>query len=325
MVRPNPPLQMVRVYRRGWLACTPMPRGPHGRSVRFAFACACAVALALAGTRARAQIEAPSPHRLRWQSEWRRVNGVEYALTTGLFATATAIRFLPALEDALWTRPILLDDLTRSGLRARSRSGRNVASHASDALALLGYLPPLVIDPLVIAGIEDENQDVAWQLFVISTQSYAITFTLNSVSKRVFARRRPYALGCARDPEYNDECTDSDRFRSFYSGHSAITATSAGLICAHHTHLPLYGGGNIDRLTCAAALVGMLATGTLRMVADKHWHSDVAVGHLLGFAVGYLLPTLVYYRSFQSKPDPADSVAAPLGAPPAVWGTSFTF
>jgi hypothetical protein len=46
---------------------------------------------------------------------------------------------------------------------------------------------------------------------------------------------------------------------------------------------------------------------------------------LLGFAVGYLLPTLVYYKSFQSKPDPADSVAAPLAAPPAVLGTSFRF
>jgi membrane-associated phospholipid phosphatase len=302
-----------------------MPSGQLGPRFRLAFACALALTLTLAGARAGAQADTPSPHRLRWQSDWRRVNGVEYAITTGLFATATAVRFLPALEEALWTRPILLDDFTRSGLRAGSRGGRNTAGHASDILATLGYLPPLLIDPMIVAGIDDENPDVAWQLFVISTQSYAITITLNSVSKRVFARRRPYAVGCERDPEYSDECEDADRFRSFYSGHSAITATSAGLICAHHTHVPLYGGGNIDRLTCAAALAGMLATGTLRIVADKHWHSDVMVGHLLGFAVGYLLPTLVYYKSFQSEPEPQESVGAPLSSPPALFGTSFTF
>jgi membrane-associated phospholipid phosphatase len=300
-----------------------MPAGQTIRRVRRALVCA--VAVLIFGAEARAQNEVPSPQRLNWRSDWRRVNGVEYALTAGLFATSTAIRFLPALEGAVWTRPVLLDDFTRRGLRANSRNGRNVAGRASDAFALLGYLPPLLIDPMIVAGIDDQNPDVAWQLFVISTQSYAITITLNSISKRVFARRRPYAVGCEADPEYSDECSDSDRFRSFYSRHSAITATSAGLICAHHTHLPLYGGGNIDRLTCGAALVGMLATGTLRIVSDKHWHSDVMVGHLLGFAVGYLLPTLVYYQSFQSEPHPQETTTAALRAPPAVFGTSFTF
>src|SRR6185503_17901420 len=168
---------------------------PSGRYRRNRRAFALLAALLAIGTQARAQAETPSPKRLTWQSEWRRVNGVEYALTTGLFATSTAIRFLPALEEALWTRPVLLDDVTRRGLRAGTGAGRNTAGRASDALAVLGYLPPLVIDPLIVAGIDDQNQDVAWQLLVISTQSYAITITLNSVSKRVFARQRPYAVG----------------------------------------------------------------------------------------------------------------------------------
>ena len=271
--------------------------------------------------------QSDSPHRLRWQSNWRRVNGVEYALTTGIFATFVAVWFLPPIEEAIWTDPILIDDVTRRGLRARSRSGRNINSRISDVLALAAYLPPLVIDPFVVAGIDDQNPYVAWQLLVISTQSYAITVTLNAISKRVFARQRPYAIACAKDPEYSSSCTDADRFRSFYSGHSAVTATSAGLICAHHTHLPLYGGGNYDRLTCVAALAGMLTTGAMRMIADKHWHSDVVVGHIVGLGVGYLLPTLVYYGGFQSEPDPEAnprSAAIPLRTPP-VLAASFSF
>jgi membrane-associated phospholipid phosphatase len=272
--------------------------------------------------------QADEPHRLRWHSEWRRVNGVEYALTSGLFATFMAVWFLPPLEEPLWTRPVLLDAATRRGLRARTRQGRNTAGRISDVLAAASYLPPLLVDPMIVAGIEDRNPDVAWQLFVISTQSYAITITLNHVSKRIFARQRPYAFACTRDSKYSDDCDNADRFRSFYSGHAAVTATSAGLVCAHHTHVPLYGGGNADRLTCAAALAGMLTTSTLRMVADKHWNSDVVVGTLLGLSVGYLLPTLVYYKSFQSEPhrDEAGSGAAlqPRALPPLMT-TRFEF
>jgi len=234
---------------------------------------------------------------------------------------------MPPIEEAIWTDPILIDDLTRRGLRAHSRRGRNINGGISDALAVMSYLPPVVIDPVIMAGIVDDNPYVGWQLLVISTQSYAITLTLNSISKRVFARQRPYAFACAKDPNYSSGCQDADRFRSFYSGHSAITATSAGLICAHHTHVPLYGGGNYDRLTCLAALAGMLTTGAMRIIADKHWHSDVMVGHVVGLGVGYLLPTLLYYRGFQSKPDPEanpSSSALPLESPP-VLAASFSF
>jgi membrane-associated phospholipid phosphatase len=289
-----------------------MLKGRLRHTVRQAFV---VLALMLCAGAASAQEE--RAHRLRWQSNWRRVNGVEYAVTSGLFATFMGFWFLPPLEDALWTRPILFDGSARGALRARHRGGRNVSGRVSDVVALAGYLPPLLIDPMLVAGIDDDNPDVAWQLFVISTQSYAITITLNEVSKRVFARQRPYALACAKDPSYSDDCDNADRFRSFYSGHSAVTATSAGLICAHHTHVPLYGGGDYDRMTCAAALVGMFGTGALRVVADKHWSSDVLVGWLLGFSVGYVLPTLVYYRSIQSRPD----TVAGQPAQPAAVGT----
>jgi membrane-associated phospholipid phosphatase len=191
-------------------------------------------------------------------------------------------------------------------------------------VAALSYLPPLLIDPMIVAGIDDNNPDVAWQMYVISAQSYAITLTGNAIAKRFFARERPYARSCARNPYYSSSCENADRFRSFYSGHSAVTATSAGLICAHHTHLPLYGGGIYDSATCVAAVTGMLATGALRIVADKHWQSDVFVGHVLGFGVGYLLPTLLYYRGFRAQPDP-QSASAPLARSSPVMTASFQF
>ena len=300
-------------------------RPMHARLLQAALLLACL----LSSGRARAQDE----HRLSWHSDWRRVGGVEYAVTTGMFATFVGVWLLPPAEEPIWTEPVLFDNAARDALRLRTRHGRNVAGSVSDGVALVSYLPPLIIDPLIIAGFGDRNPDVAWQLFIISMQSYSITFVLNAVSKRVLARERPYARPCSKDPEYSSSCQHHDRFRSFYSGHAAITATSAGLICAQHTHVPLYGppeqadgsGGEIDRGVCIAAVAGMLTTGTLRIVADKHWASDVIVGTLLGLSVGYLLPTLVYYKSFESKPDPTEGQIATTGQPLPLMSYAGTF
>jgi membrane-associated phospholipid phosphatase len=42
------------------------------------------------------------------------------------------------------------------------------------------------------------------------------------------------------------------------------------------------------------------------MTSDEHWASDVIVGDVVGFAWGYLLPTLVYYETFHIVPPPAE-------------------
>src|SRR5690606_36434786 len=125
----------------------------------------------------------------------------------------------------------------RESLRPRSRSGRGLAGDISDWVAIASLSQPILIDSVLVAGFGDDNADVAWQLGVISVQSYALTTFLNSVSKRAFARQRPYGAACLEDATYSGDCQSGDRFRSFYSGHAAITATSAGLVCAHHTHL----------------------------------------------------------------------------------------
>jgi membrane-associated phospholipid phosphatase len=39
------------------------------------------------------------------------------------------------------------------------------------------------------------------------------------------------------------------------------------------------------------------ATGVTRIVADRHYASDVVVGAAIGFAGGYGLPWLLHYRT----------------------------
>ncbi|MEO8876476.1 MAG: phosphatase PAP2 family protein, partial [Polyangiaceae bacterium] len=89
---------------------------------------------------------------------------------------------------------------------------------------------------------------------------------------------------------------------SFYSGHAAATMTMAGATCVHHQHLPLYGGGFPDLLPCLVMLGMSGATGIGRIVADRHYASDVVVGWGFGFASGYVLPSILHYGFKSDRP-----------------------
>lgn len=265
------------------------------------------VAVAMSARPAMAQ------SRLEWDPEWRRVGTPEYVATGAFFGGFAAIRFGVSPADvALWTSPLPLDREIRSGLVATTRSGRRTTGLISDSIAIASVAQPMLIDGLLVAAVVRRSSNVAWQMEVINTEAYAFSLFLNMAAKRFFARQRPYGIMCKADPEYTD-CEDLDRYRSFYSGHASLTATSAGLTCAHHTHLPLYGGGVADPLACGVAVVGTLATGALRITSDKHWASDVLVGHVMGFVAGYVLPSLIYYGGFRARP--SDQTGSPDGEP----------
>lgn len=90
-------------------------------------------------------------------------------------------------------------------------------------------------------------------------------------------------------------CGTANDFRSFYSGHATATATTAGLVCVHHQHLPLFGGGFADLAPCLLMIGVSATTGVLRLVYDEHWASDVMVGWADGVLSGYVLPSLLHF------------------------------
>jgi membrane-associated phospholipid phosphatase len=77
-------------------------------------------------------------------------------------------------------------------------------------------------------------------------------------------------------------------------------------------HVPLYGDQLADVLACAGTLTLAATTGVLRIVGDRHYATDVLVGAMIGFTVGYGMPTLLHYGNGRSDA-PAPNVAQPLG------------
>jgi membrane-associated phospholipid phosphatase len=302
------PVQLGRARARGQVqAGSAVERTPGLHRLRAPCLAALAALLSQCLVAAEAQPAEPSAtdadsHRLKWHPSWRRVGVPEYVSTALLGTGILALHWVGPADRHWWDGPILHDDWMRDRFRLGSRQGRSRASTWSDALdlAAMGHL--LIVDNLLVTAVADANTDVAFQIAVINLQSYALSMFVNRLTKRLTQRARPYVGPCREDPETDDRCGSRSSYSSFYSGHAASTATSAGLICAHHTHLALYGGGLPDVGTCALAVTATTTTGALRIASDNHWATDVLVGHVTGYLAGYLLPTLIYYREPRTKP-----------------------
>ena len=62
----------------------------------------------------------------------------------------------------------------------------------------------------------------------------------------------------------------------------------------HHTELGLLGEGG-DAAMCATGLAMASTVGLLRILADRHYASDVIMGAAVGLVSGWLVPWLLHY------------------------------
>lgn len=109
------------------------------------------------------------------------------------------------------------------------------------------------------------NDEKRWERTGAVVGAYALNAGVNQLVKRAVGRERPNKANNA----------------SFYSGHTSTAFVGAGALCLQK-----------DKALCATAL-GLAATvGYLRMAADWHWFSDVAVGAGVGYAMGRFVPTI---------------------------------
>ena len=256
---------------------------------------------------------APSAEPLEWKASWHRANWIDGAVIVGGFGLYLAdLALIPARDSAVWRGPSLFDEAVRDLLRIRVKGDRGTAATISDVMLTGSLIHNWLFDNLVVALALRGKPDVAWQMSVANAQAYAISFSVTGLVKTAAGRERPYQGECGDDPEYSDDCDQATSYRAFFSGHAGATATGAGLLCAHHTHMPLYDGRILDLGACALGIGMTLLTGAMRISSDKHWATDVLTGHLVGFSSGYLVPTLLYYRD---EEEPADTVLLPRISP----------
>ncbi len=271
-----------------------------GSTIRRALCLAFTASVLMGGTAFAQTSPDPLPmapaHRLEWH--WKRVHWGEIAGTAAL-ATGAIVVSVVAEPSARWTRTNGFDDWFRDRLRVSSTT-QNRLGRASDALALTLIAFPVLVDSVGVALIGDKNKQVAGQLIAIQAQAFAMTGFLTSVTKVAAGRQRPDAeeQGC---DELGQDC-GSGVNGSFFSGHTSFAFTGAGLTCVEHRHLRLFGRVG-DPLACATTLTMASLTGVFRIMANKHWTTDVITGAGIGLLSGWFMPWLLHFRHDTSERD----------------------
>jgi membrane-associated phospholipid phosphatase len=298
------------------------PRISRRARVRRWAACALAAVLLPGGVAAAEERrrENDDGDALRWDARWSRFTLPEY-VATGTMLGGVAVGFLavPQREDA-WEGGILFDDALREGVVLGNRNDRDTAVLVGDVLYYGMSLYPLVVDVGVAALAAHQSPDVAWQMFTIDAEAFALTGLVSVFTQKLIGRDRPFADKCAEDPEYDPDCDDAGtRSQSLISGHTAMAFTGASLVCLHHAHLPLYGGGAPDWFACTLAQTGAVAVAVSRIVADRHYFSDAFAGASLGVFSGLVLPEILHYHfraaTFGLRGESASATILPLPTP----------
>jgi len=267
------------------------------------FTCLICAALALAaGARAAPTPDQSPARRLTWRASFRRPGLVDYVGTVGVVGAAVLTEaYLPGANEARWKGGILLDESVRNALVAPSNAARQRASTVSDWLVRATWVQPWILDSWVVPLMTDSaNFDVAWQMTILNLQASGTAELITTTGKRLIGRERPTVAECEKNPDYDDQC-GTDPFESFPSGHSTSAFVGAGLTCAHHQSLPLYGSSFADGLACALGLGVAGTTAVLRIVADRHYATDVLTGGMIGFGAGYLMPAGIYYHAWRGR------------------------
>jgi membrane-associated phospholipid phosphatase len=257
-------------------------------------------------------LDAPPPapaSTSMWRSEWPTFSALEGVGTIVAGAGTLVLFMLKPPTDPRWEGGILFDKSVRSGLRLHSESARTKVRSLGDLPYYTAPVIPLIIDPLVASWMVRGDTKAAVNLEAVGLEAFSYAGLGSFISTRISVRERPDSTECRRQHPNGDCEPDTE---SFYSGHTTIAAASAGVVCANHRVMPLWGNKAADIGACALATTGAVASGVSRMLADRHYASDVIVGFGVGFGIGYAVPTLLHYAG-NKKTDISLSIAP--GAP----------
>jgi len=246
-----------------------------------------------------------------WDPRWAKFRPSEYVLT-GVAGSAALVLYF-GVRDAQTPRltgGVLFDDYFREALRLRAPRARDTARTISDWTAISAMSWAIAIDSLVVP-LARGSSELSGQMLLMDAEAFSFSTLITTLIFKTVARARPSYLECERHSNYDPLCK-LHATGSFPSGHTNTAFTAAGLSCAHHLHVPLYGDRTADVLACAGTLTLAAATGTLRIVGDRHYVTDVLVGAMIGFTVGYGMPTLLHYGGAQNDAS-ASAAMQPLG------------
>jgi len=191
---------------------------------------------------------------------------------------------------------LLLEYVVKPGLPPSTLPGGTVS--ALDEVALDRWNPTIATASdgllygsiglgLVVSAVGGRTHGDGWVPLGIMSESLALSGTTVSLVKLAVRRPRPFTYLDDPTADVQEELADVDATLSFPSGHTGMTATAS--FCAASLLVdegmpawPLYGG--------AAALTTTVAS--FRVLAGRHFPTDVVAGAAIGTAIGLAVPSM---------------------------------
>ena len=233
-----------------------------------------------------------------WKESTPTFSWLEGIATVSAGAVTAVLALRPQPRDARWSSGILFDDAVRRGLRLESAANRHAARRVGDVTYYAAPLLPLIIDPLLVSLAGRGDSKAALNLELVGLEAFSYAGLTSFVSTRISVRERPDTTECRRRHPDGAGCVADTE--AFWSGHTSIAAASAGLVCANHHYMPLWGSPVADASACALAATSAVVTGVTRLAADRHYATDVIMGLGVGFGFGYAVPVLLHYSRKKS-------------------------
>ena len=153
------------------------------------------------------------------------------------------------------------------------------AAHWSDRFLLTSLFLPAAL----MAGTEFRKDSLV--VPVMAIEAILLTAAEVQLVKGLVKRIRPFAYNSRAPLSAKKE---ADATASFFSGHTALTATTAMYTAAVYTQT--HPNRTRDPWIWAGAAALPLTTGYLRYRAGKHFPSDILAGLIIGSLNGLLIP-----------------------------------
>lgn len=224
-------------------------------------------------------IEEP-PYEINFKNEVPYIASLAGLLGTGILLFETNKKDPFTLEEINLLDRNDINGFDRGATFNSSKSARS----ASDILYLSGFALPYVS----LLAKKNTRYDLL-PLFALSAEAFLFSGVLNFNSKYLFNRTRPYVYN--EDFPLKTRTSSSGRL-SFFSGHTALTATSTFFVAkVISDYNPDMKKGLKLGLWTTASLIPA-AVAYLRVESGRHYNTDVITGYAIGATIGYLIPHL---------------------------------
>ncbi|CAN5192820.1 hypothetical protein BH09BAC1_BH09BAC1_27590 [soil metagenome] len=221
-----------------------------------------------------------SPYKMDWRAE-------AFIIPAGI-GVMTASMFLDKTKGVCLPGSYNMDHMI--GINRRSvRPINERPAKISD-----GFFFGSVAAPSLLLFDKDIRRDKSF--YMMWAEVMLINSSLTMMAKSAADHPRPYVYNSSEND--NAKMEGKDPLRSFFSGHTSMTAASTFFMAKVWTDYHPHSKWRFAVWGAAAATPAV--TGYLRVRAGMHFPTDVALGYVVGAATGYLVP-LVHQKLQQRK------------------------